>query len=331
MDKMKKADKSNQHRQKQGKEKDKHQRKHGNACCQEHALVTMEHYRFPAKIHDCCFYVGPMSRIDAEVQLQHCVDGTFLVRDSDKGLVLSVRWSESVESGPYTHVKVECYGSEEHARYRICAVDDFSSVVDLVRHYACNPTRFAAIFWRMSRSRPPPFRPFRADAGSGLVGIPASRAGETVETIPPLLSLAAIEAADELGRALCTETNAIGGASSHPTDVGQRNSGEPKGTRGRTSDEKVKGKRYPKVKVEKESKKKKGKGKTGTGHQTNEGIKKGDERSSTKLSPKCKSEVFCVRVNEEVGKKSSAAEDVEAGQWPSLEVEARTSVVDRRE
>ena len=69
--------------------------------------------------------------------LDHCDDGTYLVRRSNEAYVLSVIWRENVDpcAAPITHVKVKGPGTDGKQGYSLADVDDFPTLEALCKHY----------------------------------------------------------------------------------------------------------------------------------------------------------------------------------------------------
>jgi hypothetical protein len=69
--------------------------------------------------------------------LEGCDDGTYLVRRSNGGYVLSVIWRKNVDPGatPITHVKVKGPEVTGKPSYALADVDDFPTLEALCRHY----------------------------------------------------------------------------------------------------------------------------------------------------------------------------------------------------
>ena len=82
------------------------------------------------------FYVGDVSRGEANTMLDRCIDGSYLVRRSNEAYVISVVWRENPNSvSPYTHVKVQMPNPAAKRGYGLADVDDFPTLEALCRHY----------------------------------------------------------------------------------------------------------------------------------------------------------------------------------------------------
>ena len=73
----------------------------------------------------CTWYVGRLSRADAEQMLSLSDEGTLLVRDSGADYALSIKWTQNGSPHWCTHVKITCH---PRMLYQLCAVGSSRSI-----------------------------------------------------------------------------------------------------------------------------------------------------------------------------------------------------------
>ena len=115
----------------------------------------------PLPLEQQMYYVGPLSRKDAEFRLSYYDSGTFMVRLGDQGPVFSVRYNPTPGPVFCTHVKVK---QNDEGKYQLCPVECFDTLTDLVDYYMANVEIFRMRFWAESPEAPPPLVPYNPEA-----------------------------------------------------------------------------------------------------------------------------------------------------------------------
>jgi hypothetical protein len=114
----------------------------------------------PAHIEARPIFLGEASRGEAEEVLAFYPDGTYLVRKSGENYVFCVRWSKSGSPGFVTHVRIEKAKEGGKEVYRMCAIDNFSSVDQVVDFYVERLEIFTSRFWASATLPPPALVPY---------------------------------------------------------------------------------------------------------------------------------------------------------------------------
>ncbi|EDQ90453.1 uncharacterized protein MONBRDRAFT_24251 [Monosiga brevicollis MX1] len=107
------------------------------------------------------FYIGDVSRAEANVMLGKCEDGTYLVRRSADRFVVSIIWRDNPnQDAVLTHIRVHTPETAGRRGFGLAERDDFPTMEALVQHYENSPFLFALRFWHYSERDFPSLKPF---------------------------------------------------------------------------------------------------------------------------------------------------------------------------
>lgn len=105
------------------------------------------------------YYVGPMSRKDAELYLSYYEEGTFLVRQGEQGAAISIRYCPAPGPNICTHMKIMI---NAQGKYEMGPLEAFDSIPQLIDYYTAHREAFRLLFWSAFPEVPPPFKPYNA-------------------------------------------------------------------------------------------------------------------------------------------------------------------------